>query len=404
VRITMKYSRLFSALIFCASIACTTLSVHAQVWTALNPLPNQSVNTIIEFENALYAGTGQGLYRSFDKGQSWDNIGDFNNRTIVNLSVSNSELFVCPVSAGIWSFSQNEWKDISSNLPQQTTVYSVLRKGTSLFAATNFNGVYRSDNNGATWDIVGLPNLDVRSLIVSGNTLLAGALDFQADRGALFRSIDNGNTWQRSDTGLTSTFSKILVLGEKELFVGTLGGGVFISQDSARTWQPRSAGLTNVGVNALTWNKGILIAGTDAGGAFISRDSGNTWRAANSMLIPKKINDLINMNDIPYCATNLGVWSCDLSANSIDDDVNYSSSDWLATPQPAMTIVNIRSLNNTSIINVEMTDIMGAKVMTEPIITDNSISYQIAELSSGIYFVQIRLASGKTDIIPIIKQ
>jgi hypothetical protein len=51
-----------------------------------------------------------------------------------------------------------------------------------------------------------------------------------------------------------------------------------------------------------------------------------------------------------------------------------------------------------------MTDIMGAKVMTEPIITDNNISYRIAELSSGIYFVQMRLASGKTDIIPIIKQ
>jgi hypothetical protein len=50
-----------------------------------------------------------------------------------------------------------------------------------------------------------------------------------------------------------------------------------------------------------------------------------------------------------------------LSANSIDDDVSYSSSDWLATPQPAMTVVNIRSLNNTSIINVVMTDIMGAK-------------------------------------------
>lgn len=400
----MAYYRFFSALIFCAIIVCTTISVHAQMWTAVTPLPNQAVNTIIEFDNALYAGTGEGLYRSFDKGQSWDNIGDFNNRTIVNLSVSNNELFVCPVSAGIWSFSQNEWKDISSNLPQQTTVYSVVRRGTSLFAATNFNGIYRSDNNGSTWDIVGLPNLDVRSLILSGNTIFAGALDFQANRGSLFRSSDNGNTWIRSDTGLTSTFSKILVLGEGELFVGTLGGGVFISKDSARTWQQRSNGLTNLGVNALIWNKGILIAGTDAGGAFISRDSGKTWRDANYMLVPKKINDLININDVPYCATNLGVWSCDLSVNNIEEQTESYSSDWQVNPQPAMTTVNIRSSHNKSIDKVIMTDIMGARVMNDAIIMDNHISCSIADLSPGIYFIQIYLVSGKTDIIPMVKQ
>ncbi|HRI30238.1 MAG TPA: hypothetical protein PLQ21_01820, partial [Candidatus Kapabacteria bacterium] len=206
------------------------------------------------------------------------------------------------------------------------------------------------------------------------------------------------------DTGLTSTFSKILVLGEGELFVGTLGGGVFISKDSARTWQQRSNGLTNLGVNALIWNKGILMAGTDAGGAFISRDSGKTWRDANYMLVPKKINDLININDVPYCATNLGVWSCDLSVNNIEEQTESYSSDWQVNPQPAMTTVNIRSSHNKSIDKVIMTDIMGARVMNDAIIMDNHISCSIADLSPGIYFIQIYLVSGKTDIIPIVKQ
>jgi hypothetical protein len=95
----------------------------------------------------------------------------------------------------------------------------------------------------------------------------------------------------------------------------------------------------------------------------------------------QKINDLININDVPYCATNLGVWSCDLSVNNIEEQTESYSSDWQVNPQPAMTTVNIRSSHNKSIDKVIMTDIMGARVMNDAIIMDNHISCSIADLS-----------------------
>lgn len=398
----MRFTRFILSVTAC--IVMLHVSAQGQMWTALAPLPNQAVNTIIEFDNAIYAGTGEGLYRSTDKGQSWENVGDFNNRTIVNLSSSANELFVCPVSAGVWTFANNEWKNISSNLPQQTTIYSVVRKGNSLFAATNFNGVYRSDNNGATWDIVGLPNMEIRSIALSGSILYAGALDFQGDKGSLYRSIDNGNTWIRSDTGLTSTFSKILVLGDNELFVGTLGGGVYISKDSARTWEQRSNGLLNLGVNALIWNKKVLMAGTDAGGAFISRDSGKTWRDANFKLTPRKINDLLFVDNVPYCATNVGVWSCDLSVNSIDDVYDDVSTDWSVMPQPALSTVTLRAVYEMNIASVSMTDVMGKDIRRDISVSNQEILCPVADLPAGMYFVHIHHVSGKINSIPVLKQ
>lgn len=395
--LTMTLCFVFTFLFF-----CTTQNIHAQMWTQLSPLPINVVTTITSVGNNLYAGTSEGLYRSANKGESWDNIGDFNNRTIVNLSVNANELFVCPVSAGIWLFANNEWKDISSNLPLNSTIYSVVRKGTSLFAGTNSNGVYRSENNGTTWDVVGLPNLEVRSIVIVDTILFAGALDFEGTKGSLFRSEDNGQTWIRSDTGLTSAFSKIISVNKNNMYVGTLGSGVFRSSDGGKHWEEALWGLGDLGVNAMVVEDGYILAGTANGGVFISRDSSKTWLDANYKLTPKKINDLLVFDGVPYCATDNGIWSCDLNANGIEDFIG-TSTDWNIVPQPARNHITISLPVHSTIMSADLYDSMGNSINIGYNFSENILSYSLENLSSGTYYAHISVLNGKRAIVPIVK-
>lgn len=373
----------------------------AQMWTQLAPLPSNITTTITSVGNNLYAGTSEGLYRSANKGQSWDNIGDFNNRTIVNLSVNANELFVCPVSAGVWLFVNNEWKDISSNLPLNSTIYSVIRKGATLFAGTNSNGVYRSDNNGATWDIVGLPNLDVRSIVLVDTTLFAGALDFDGTKGALYRSEDNGQTWIRSDTGLTSAFSKIISVNADYIYVGTLGSGVFRSVDGGKHWEEASIGLNDLGINAMVAENGFVLAGTVSGGVFISKDSAATWQEANYKLIPKKINDLFVFEGIPYCATDDGVWACDLTVNSTGEYM--SSESWKVSPQPIFNEAFVSFPDGINITSLVMYDAIGNIINISYSVSEQGAFCSLGTVPSGTYFIHFTTAKSKGMVIPIVK-
>lgn len=383
-------------------IACST-QIQAQMWTRLSPLPSQVVPTIATVGSVLYAGTSEGLYRSVDKGQSWENIGDFNNRTIVNLSVHNNELFVCPVSAGVWSFANNQWKDLSSNLPLNTTVYAVIRKGNTLFAGTNTNGVYRSENNGATWDVVGLPNLDVRSVVLIDTTIFAGALDFEGSKGSLFRSEDNGQSWIRSDTGLASTFSKIIAVRSDAMYVGTLGSGVFRSSDKGKSWTEVSNGLSSMGINSMVAEDDYILTGTDNGGIFISRDSAKVWRDANYKLLPRKINDLLIFDKIPYCATNDGVWSCDLSVNSVQENDFDVSKQYSVYPQPIVSNATVILPNQALIRSASLVNVLGTSVDFSYEIVENRLHCALVSLSAGTYFVRVQTTEGFVTI-PIVKQ
>ena len=63
--------------------------------------------------------------------------------------------------------------------------------GKYIFAGTEGAGVYRSSNNGSTWEPVcsGLKDNVVSALLVNGNTIFAGT-----GFAAIFKSTDYGNS------------------------------------------------------------------------------------------------------------------------------------------------------------------------------------------------------------------
>lgn len=122
----------------------------------------------------------------------------------------------------------------------------------------NHCGVYRSDNGGLQWTEIsaGLPSEfgfplaihphDPHSLYViplngadKGRTMPAGQL-------AVWRSRDDGETWERKDRGLPSHDAYVGVLREAMatdrndpagIYFGTSTGQLFGSRDDGESWQ-----------------------------------------------------------------------------------------------------------------------------------------------------------------------
>ncbi|MFC2102027.1 hypothetical protein ACFLS7_03450 [Bacteroidota bacterium] len=102
----------------------------------------------------------------------------------------------------------------------------------------------------------------------------------------VFRSGDNGNTWEQKSDGITNPLTSGMIHANSMLFVvGTKG--VFKSADHGDTWS--GGGLSSVDVRCITAIQDTLYVGTDGKGVFKSTDWGATWKAVNNSLFSTKV-------------------------------------------------------------------------------------------------------------------
>ncbi len=201
---------------------------------------------------------------------------------------------------------------------------------TTLYAGTE-DGVYTSDDGGATWRAAGSGPFEVRAIgidPVTPTTLYAGTETVQG----MFKSEDGGVTWRAINNGLGErpftyalaidpanpqviyagtengvyksnnggaawrrvlAIAPIFALAVDPLAPATLyasggRGGVHKSEDGGMTWRAIDDGLpagARVLVLALhPTERGVVYAGTD-NGVYASADGGVTWRAFNDGLL-----------------------------------------------------------------------------------------------------------------------
>jgi hypothetical protein len=232
---------------------------------------------------------------------------------------------------------------VKTDGPAVGTVNALAVLDTTVFAATEWGGVFLSLDRGATWNPVntGLPDLPVRSLLAAGTRVYAGTwgggvyvsddygghwnpasagltnlyvTSFDAAHGfgwdpsqvlagtwgGVFCSFDNGQTWTEANNGLTETHVRSVMIANGIFFAGTIDG-LFRSLDNGKTWNPAGNGLTNTAAISLEHRGIYLYAGTDGGGVFCSENGGDSWSAINSG---------IESSIIPYLARGrLGLYA-----------------------------------------------------------------------------------------------
>jgi photosystem II stability/assembly factor-like uncharacterized protein len=138
-----------------------------------------------------------------------------------------------------------QWVQTNGPYGGEVTSFCYTNYGTYLFAGTYYGGVFRSSNNGSTWEAV---NNGLANYIINGLAILANTTPnylYAATDGGVFRSTDFGENWVSANNGITEmSIASIFVYG-MYTFVGTGNSGVFRSIDNGNNWVAVNNGITN---------------------------------------------------------------------------------------------------------------------------------------------------------------
>ncbi len=221
----------------------------------------------------LYAGTlGNGLQKSMDGGQKWTAETGLGNATRVTaLSVVPPSTLYAGTERGLFRLdttaSSAAWQIVSDTLPEDEVRAVVFdsRQIRTLFVGFTSTGLYRSDDGGSQWSVVGRGAFPSRARLqaVLLNPDAAGVIYVGIDRG-VYRSDDDGVTWSAASDGLLNLDIQSLAIDPAKpetIFAGTNGNGVARGTDQLKNpflpWFGAAAGgisaLALIGLLAVLW-------------------------------------------------------------------------------------------------------------------------------------------------------
>lgn len=195
--------------------------------------------------------------------------------------------------------------------------------GNRIFAGTYFEGLWKSDDLGLTWTQV-LPN----TVSVNGFTKQNGQL-FIATNGFVRKSTDGGLTWTLSGTGIPGTNTVISIASNDHyIFAAAQSAAystIFRSGDNGNTWQPVSSSLPFSLYKAMAVKNDTLVIGTDEPGndfinthIYMSPNNGNSWQSfTQGMYVTSDIKFLRFAGNTLLAGTeSAGLWKMNLAAGS----------------------------------------------------------------------------------------
>ena len=219
------------------------------------------------------------------------------------------------------------WYGSISGIGYNPTVNSMAVIGNNVFLADNAGKIWKSSDNCTTWVTAstGLPFNQVRSIAVSGTTLVAiGYLGSQFD--ALYTSTTDGTSWVLKSNNFAPNYSnRIRILGSNiyictYMLLGAIGTGVqlaynglVVSTDSGTTFNMINTGLScPYGVSAFVGDSSNMFLGfNNYGGVYRSTDNGQTWAPLNIANINSKlVYSLALSGTTLYVGTSSGVATC----------------------------------------------------------------------------------------------
>ena len=268
-----------------------------RTWAEVSALAGLPVNAwLFAPHGALYAGTSAGLRISTDSGETWASPAGAPDSAVLCLlldPMDHQTLYVGTDTAGVYIHDRAGWRGGGQGHvngmvgdPAAGRVYIVA-----------LHRLFYTADTGRTWQEIPGPPLSSSLLslglasTVSGPILYAGADEGQG----LYRSSDEGITWQRLDerpvVGCSplcgSTVLSFLVdpTNPAHILVGA-DSGLFSTPDGGDSWLPVDAPLGMPRLATILphpTKQGLLFAGA-SDGVYRSTDGGASWRRVTGAL------------------------------------------------------------------------------------------------------------------------
>jgi photosystem II stability/assembly factor-like uncharacterized protein len=143
------------------------------------------------------------------------------------------------------------------------------------YAVGAYGSVYVTADGGETWDFVPISEDDFhlhRLVHVADGTLFLAA-----EAGIVYRSDDDGATWEELPSPYDGSFFGVVPLGEGVILAYGLRGHLFRSEDDGDSWTEIDTGTTAMLTDGVVLSDGtVLIVGL-AGTMLTSHDGGRTF-------------------------------------------------------------------------------------------------------------------------------
>ena len=281
-------------------------------WQAINSgLPlNWATNVLSIFSapgSVIYAGIhNKGIYKSTDNGASWiENNSGLTADWIFSFAASqNGDIFAGTHYEGIFKSSDGStWNEVNNGIRSTWIISMNIDDQDGVYGAVFGRGIYKTTNNGDEWYEInnGITTPYILDLISDENqNLYVGSYDGQIGGASygegIFKSTDNGNSWNEANAGITSHGVRTLSSDKTHgiLYAGTFNSkNLYKSTDQGQNWIEKDAGLPLANILAITVNEqnGNVFVGFDNGGIYRSSDYGDSWNEINNGFFVEFLND-----------------------------------------------------------------------------------------------------------------
>ena len=252
-------------------LALTPAFAAAQ-WTRTNGLESGGVSNFTIVGDTIVALVGQ-LYYSVDRGENWTAMastpGDFASEIryfegelllkCSDHSLSKPYLWRSADFGATWS---------SVALADSMRLYHFFKLRGKIYGTDN-RGIYRTDNNGASWTY--LTKSPINKCNVERERITA------VSSNSLIQSVDGGFEWDTLFQPLTGNVSSLVQQGDTTLmFMSWQTPGIWITKDNGTTWN-YSSNSSLASVYKFFWHNGALI-GIDFSKMYRSSNLGLNWQ------------------------------------------------------------------------------------------------------------------------------
>src|SRR5215831_1212598 len=245
-------------------------------------------------------GEERGLYKTTDGGKSWAKVLKGSNLSTGCASVAMDPQDSKTLYAALWDFRRKGW---------------TFRSGGESADVPSGSGLYKSLDGGASWSVLnagtakGLPPLPwgrvAVSVAPSNHNVVYALIEAVPPYNGLYRSEDGGKTWELRDRSRFMVwrpfyFANLIVdpKNENRLYKPDLG--LIVSRDGGKSFSVISGGahgdFHDVWVDPAATDH--LITGDD-GGVWYSFDAGNKWWKAENLPVSQFYHVSVDM-DRPY--------------------------------------------------------------------------------------------------------
>jgi len=260
-----------------------------------------------------------------------------------------------------------------------------------------------SNNGGGSWIAVnnGLPpNITVWSFAAISPYIFAGSRN---NNGKVFRSSNNGTSWETMGNRLINNNNNevraLTVLGTDVYAACDNNEGVYKTSNFGVNWFAVNNGITtNPSMTSLTVAGSNVIAGCSKG-LFITTNGGLSWTAKNEGFHSLFVNSLLVKGDYVFSGMfNESVWRRPLSQvigiQQISSQIPKVFSLKQNYPNPFNPSTNIKfDIVKSGKVSLTIFDMLGRKVETlfsqELSAGTYSADWNASHYSSGIYFYKL---------------